>query len=455
MLKRKEAPGSHDGRASGEALSPAGGSASVAGVAAVGDHPFNKYGWKYVWAEADAASGHHRERLTPPGVALGVHLSVTDRSHTLRLDGDGLGCTADKGWASVRASVGVKRGCWMYEVAVRRAGGTTTGVQGAQGNINGGHGPNRAQGCHVRVGWARREASVLTPVGYDSYAYGWRDLGGTVHESVLGIFEDASSDASEDVGFTDGDILGVYIELPDPGPDDSHADVDNTDDVSANRADRKGKRNTRKRATLTSAPEFSSMPPKTILAAQRDRIVIKYKNNLFYEARDYTPINSQPQLMADLVHFQKHKQAAAVQEMTSKDFPQLKGSKIQCFKNGVLVGTAFRDISNPIVAARLMSMDKRLAKEAVHKHGLQREEALVYGNLPYIPVKDDGSLGYYPMVSVFKGGSLTVNFGPDFKFPVPGAQGLHERVVEREVEACAWDIIDQVSNTATTTISNL
>ena len=32
---------------------------------------------------------------------------------------------------------------------------------------------------------------------------------------------------------------------------------------------------------------------------------------------------------------------------------------------------------------------------------------------------DDGSLGYYPAISVFRGGAAEANFGPNFWFPPP------------------------------------
>ena len=32
---------------------------------------------------------------------------------------------------------------------------------------------------------------------------------------------------------------------------------------------------------------------------------------------------------------------------------------------------------------------------------------------------DDGSLGYYPAISVFRGGAAEANFGPQFWFPPP------------------------------------
>ena len=41
---------------------------------------------------------------------------------------------------------------------------------------------------------------------------------------------------------------------------------------------------------------------------------------------------------------------------------------------------------------------------------------------------DDGSLGYYPAISVFRGGAAEANFGPQFWFPPP------ELAVDEDIE---------------------
>lgn len=136
-------------------------------------------------------------------------------------------------------------------------------------------------------------------------------------------------------------------------------------------------------------------------------------------------------------------------EPTSTIFPRMPGSKIMFFKNGGCQGIAYEDLPVPIAASCLMETMKRLSKEQTHKDNMQKEEAQVYGNIPVLPIKDDGSLGYYPMVSVFKGGACTVNFGPEFVYPPAKELGLEwkplcERYEDREVENLVWDAVDEV-----------
>nr|CAG4643833.1 EOG090X03NS [Lepidurus arcticus] len=101
-----------------------------------------------------------------------------------------------------------------------------------------------------------------------------------------------------------------------------------------------------------------------------------------------------------LVKFKSHlyyEDRDDVQEAT-KHLKTLKGSKIRFYKNGVLQGTAFQDV--------------------------------FAGN-------------YYPAVSVFKSVTVSVNFGPNFKFPpkdVP-IRGVSERSEEFIAEQATADML--------------
>ena len=62
-------------------------------------------------------------------------------------------------------------------------------------------------GGHVRVGFARREAQLDAPVGFDAYSYGLRDVAGqTVHMSRPKDFANSN--------FVEGDVIGLEITLP-------------------------------------------------------------------------------------------------------------------------------------------------------------------------------------------------------------------------------------------------
>lgn len=64
---------------------------------------------------------------------------------------------------------------------------------------------------------------------------------------------------------------------------------------------------------------------------------------------------------------------------------------------------------------------------------------------------NDGSLGYYPMISVYQGGIVKFNPGPEFKYPPQQPQlidtevkPISDRYDEKIVEEWVWDIIDEV-----------
>jgi hypothetical protein len=87
--------------------------------------------------------------------------------------------------------------------------------------------------------------------------------------------------------------------------------------------------------------------------------------------------------------------------------PKLKGSKLVFFVDGVCQGTAFEDLLD-FVPLRLPA--------GWIPPPVRSEEKLLEVMENY---NDDGTLGYYPLVSVFGGGMATINPGPHFEFPPP------------------------------------
>lgn len=132
---------------------------------------------------------------------------------------DGLTVATEKGFRMCRANVGVKEGNWYWEAI----------IQNAQGS-------NNADGPHVRIGWARREACLNAPVGYDAYGYGYRDRTG---EKLF-----CSRPQKFGEPFETGDVIGLYIRLP-------------------------------------------PRKPETFKSASRKRIPIAYKEHLWFEEKDY------------------------------------------------------------------------------------------------------------------------------------------------------------------------
>ncbi len=112
----------------------------------------------------------------------------------------------------------------------------------------------------------------------------------------------------------------------------------------------------------------------------------------------------------------------------------LAGSRIEFFVNGDRLGPAYEDIYDflplPPLVPQILPGSKRhhdSAKDALH---------------------DDGTLGYYPMISCFGRGKVRCNFGPKWIRPPPGGlpegtRAMIERWDEFRSEELAQDIKDE------------
>ncbi|KAG8809465.1 hypothetical protein FRC17_003429 [Serendipita sp. 399] len=89
-----------------------------------------------------------------------------------------------------------------------------------------------------------------------------------------------------------------------------------------------------------------------------------------------------------------------------RELPILKDSKVAYFVNGECQGIAFRDIYD---YHQLRETSKR--KAARERQALNLKER----HNPF----DDGTLGYYPFISLYREAIVRVNAGPNFIFPPP------------------------------------
>ncbi|KAA8910422.1 hypothetical protein FN846DRAFT_770280, partial [Sphaerosporella brunnea] len=321
----------------------------------VNDHPMNRRGFRYSPCEASRllpALAYRGTEYEP----FNARINFEDMNQHVYINQEGKHITTEKGWRMARANVGVREGDWYFECKI------LNGI--TNGDTNGGH---------VRVGWARREAPLDAPVGFDAYSYGLRDQGfDKVHMSRPKPFV---SDAS----FETGDVIGLYISLP---PLSVQREL--TDDPAAKSGD-----------------------------IVRDRLPIRFKNQLWFESFEYQPTKEYEDLMNPAVH-----------SKTSTTPKTLPDSFIRVYKNGELVGTPFEDLY-----AFLPPASKPLAT-------LGGREL------------DDGSLGYYPAISVFKGGAAEFNPGPEWLAPpkdLPeGVKGVWERYDEQIAEDVLYDMVDEI-----------
>lgn len=349
------------------------------------DHPQNRRGFKYTYCVANPSLF---PALQYTSVELGPYhgaFCMFDRSPSTAVSlPDRMSVSTIKGFVSARADVCVRTGHWYYEVRMDKT--------------------NDGTGAHVRVGLTRREASLEAPVGFDAYGYGVRDVGGQkVHLSRPAGFMD------EDI--TTGDVLGFHVYLPEP------------------------------QSAAEEKPEYEPTPANS--TAWRDRIAIKYKGQLYFEALEYQPTKEMEELVVPLPE-----ESGKTKKKAPPEIAKLPGSFVRVYKNGKYMGTPFQDLNSfwPPHSKQHQLSSRGAASSAVSL--------------------DDGMLGYFPTASVFRGGQATFNFGPDFTalpaevsdrltYASSGAQSsavsqseqirpLCERYDEQIAEDIVQDIVDEV-----------
>uniref|UniRef100_A0A8D3A7J1 Set1/Ash2 histone methyltransferase complex subunit ASH2 n=1 Tax=Scophthalmus maximus TaxID=52904 RepID=A0A8D3A7J1_SCOMX len=162
------------------------------------EHPFNKDGYRYILAEPDphAPDPEKLELDCWAGKPIPgdlyraclyerVLLALHDRAPQLKISDDRLTVTGEKGYSMVRASHGVRKGSWFFEVSVEEMPTETA----------------------ARLGWSQPLGNLQAPLGYDKFSYSWRSKKGTRFHQSLGKHYSSS--------YGQGDTLGFFIELPD------------------------------------------------------------------------------------------------------------------------------------------------------------------------------------------------------------------------------------------------
>lgn len=351
----------------------------------------NKRGYRYSRAIADPLFPHkqyYRATSPPPHYA---RFSFEDADKWMHFTTNALITTNEKGWRMVRSNVCAREGTLYYEIKVQR------GVP-AEGPDPAANGPQP----HVRFGWARREAPLDAPVGFDGYSYGVTDVRfEPMHRSRPGKFfqpKKAKSKAAkvappplvilsaEDQDVKEGDVIGLELQLPSLN---LHRKVVEGD---YNPAVDPGDGFDEKALTLDPGAEVQDVI--------RDRIPVPYKGNSYFEVLDHVSTKAMD-AYADRAtnlstlpnqHSTANKDAIKVAPNPNHESPQLRTlphSAFRVYKNGKLIGTAFENLLSFLPPA-----------SAPSKAMGARDGAF-----------DDGLVGYFPAVSCFFGGIAEVNFG--------------------------------------------
>ena len=383
-----------------------------------GDSVYNRKGFRYTHCIADPSfpsSWYYRPSETEPFQA---RFDFEDTSSHLLFDRAGTYVTTEKGFRMVRANVAVREGRSYWECRIVR------GIRPRPSDDDGDHArtaatvsakpPSQEPRGHVRMGWARREASLDAPVGFDAYSYGLRDVGG--QKTHMSRPEDFFPPGEE---IREGDVIGLQIDLPSltvhrnllKGKSERHH---HQRQQQQNRSKtNKGKNRPRDVKEDDQQDETAARDEKEAPDVLRDKVPIRYKAHLYFEQFDYHPTKELEELFNPAPAFSaatttssavSNTAAASAQasSLTTHVLPSrrtLPDSSIKIYKNGKYMGTAFTD---------LLAFLPPASRPLTHGTGHGREGL------------DDGMLGYFPAVSVFRGGAAQINLGPDFWFPPPG-----------------------------------
>jgi COMPASS component BRE2 len=357
----------------------------------------NKRGYRYQRAIADPVFTHKQYYRSTSPAPHGARLSFEDADRWMHFTTNALTTSNEKGWRMVRANVCAREGTLYYEVRVRRGvplGGPDPTADGPQ--------------SFVRFGWARREAPLDAPVGFDGYSYGITDMRfETMHRSrpgkffqpkkgknkskVLGGAPTPITLAPEDQHVKEGDVIGMEIQLPSLSLQQKivtgvyNPAVDIGDGFTA-----------------SNAPPVPG-PDEQVPDVIRDRIPVAYKGNSYFEILDHVstrPMEVYSDRTTNLTTLATQPGASAgVGKDTIKQVPNpnheqaplrtLPHSAIRVYKNGKPIGTAFENL-----LAFLPPASQPSKQQGAREGGF-----------------DDAMTGYFPAVSCFFGGTAEINFG--------------------------------------------
>lgn len=304
--------------------------------------------------------------------------------------------TNERGWRMGRANVCAREGTFYYEVKIVR------GVRPEGSPV-----PADSQGPlpHVRVGWARREAPLDSPVGFDGYSYGLTDIRmDPMHKSRSSKFLDDGSERAQSKkgsktkgskmkpapaqGFTaddharEGDVIGLEISLPSIALHRKIVDGNYNPAVDVGSG--------LDEPVAVSAGKMID-PEDGLPNIVRERFPINYRNAMFFESYDYARSKAM-EAYGDRGPHSRETPSPNHADPTVRCLPH---SHIKVYKNGRKIGTAFRNLMAFLPPASQPSLQEKNARTGC----------------------DDGMCGYFPAVSAFAGGVCQVNFGPDFWCP--------------------------------------
>ncbi|KAF9883198.1 hypothetical protein FE257_003885 [Aspergillus nanangensis] len=361
----------------------------------VADKLTNKNGFRYTYAIADPGFPHIKYRQTdvPPYCA---RFSYEDSPAAILFSKDALAVTTSDPWHTARANVCAREGTYYYEARI-----ISGVVNGSQQTTTNGNSSIPSRG-HVRLGFARREADLDVNVGVDCYGYGIRDVNGEVVNRMRCEYFFPKGEA-----IREGDVIGMLISLP---------------SLALHKKVVEG----------TYDPASEGDTEVSVSNIIRDRIPFHYKSDFCWQQSN---VFATKQLRDYAFNLKETPTFGPPSPLNSEDasLRTLPGSSITIFKNGVKMGTPFKELYAFLPPA------SRLAN-GTNNLGLgERENA------------DDGMIGYYPAVSCYGGGAVECRFEGPWWFDPPSqgengepVRAIGERFHEQIAEDIIADIVDEV-----------
>lgn len=341
----------------------------------------NKNGFRYSYAISDPKFTNIKYRQTDVA-PYHARFSFEDSPSAIAFTKDGLAVTTTDAWHSARANVCAREGAYYYEAKVISGIVRDPQSTATEGNTSS-TAPSRG---HVRLGFARREAELDVNVGVDCYGYGIRDVNGEVINRMrCEHFFDKGENIAE------GDVIGLLITLP---PLSVHKKV--------------------VEGTYDPSPEKQTTKSPTVTNFIRDRVPFHLKSDFCWQQSNIYPSKQ----LRDYAFNLKETPTFGPPSPFNSEDPSLRtlpGSSIAIFKNGVKMGTPFKELFAFLPpASRLTNGTNNLGIG-------ERENA------------DDGMIGYFPTVSCYGGGAVECRFEPPWWFgppPVVGADDMKDETNE-------------------------
>ncbi|KAH3861122.1 hypothetical protein DPMN_024050 [Dreissena polymorpha] len=194
------------------------------------EHPFNKDGYRYILVEPDPHAPNRQaydDSIEWAGKPIPGYLYRTFMGSEVLLAlhdrASQLKISED------RLSVTGEKGYSM----IRACHGVSRGSWYYEVHVD-----EMPENTATRIGWAQQQGNLQAPCGYDKFSYAWRSRKGSkCHQSILKLYS---------APYREGDTLGFHIYLPEP--DDPH---------------------------------------HLVPASHKDQPLVKFKNHLYYEAKDH------------------------------------------------------------------------------------------------------------------------------------------------------------------------